>query len=187
MQVGLNPEKLVFVDESGVKSNVTRLYGRALRGVRLIDRIPHGHWVNTTLVCTLRKSGMTAAEVLHGAMNKMRLEAYVRDVLCPTLQEGDIVVWDNLPAHKSRVAKELIEAKGATLLPLPPYSPDLNPIEMSFSKLKSVLRKELFGRSTGCPKIRDFGILREFLRNSPKPFSQNECKNYFKHAGYCPN
>ena len=178
MQVGLDPEKLVFIDESGAKSNMTRLYGRALRGVRLIDRVPHGHWVNTTLVCALRRSGMTAVEVLDGAMNKLRLEAYVRDVLCPTLQEGDIVVWDNLPAHKSRVAKELIEAKGATLMPLPPYSPGLNPIEMSFSKLKSVLRKE---------KIRDVGILREFLRNSPVLFSQIECKNYLKHAGYCPN
>ena len=178
MQVGLNPEKLVLIDESGAKSNMTRLSGRALRGVRLIDRVPHGHWVNTTLVCALRRSGMTAAEVLDGAMHKLRLEAYVRDVLCPTLQEGDIVVWDNLPAHKSRVAKELIEAKGATLMPLPPYSPDLNPIEMSFAKLKSVLRKE---------KIRDVGALREFLRNSPQLFSKNECKNYFKHAGYCPN
>ena len=176
--MGFDPEKLVFIDESGAKSNMTRLYGRALRSVRLIDRVPHGHWVNTTLVCALRKSGMTAAEVLDGAMNKQRLEAYVRDILCPTLQEGDLVVWDNLPAHKSQIAKELIEAKGATLLPLPPYSPDLNPIEMSFSKLKSVLRKE---------KIRDVGILREFLKISPKLFSPNECKNYFKHAGYCPN
>ena len=178
MQLGLDPEKLVFIDESGAKSNMTRMYGRALRGVRLIDRVPHGHWVNTTLVCALRKSGMTAASVLDGAMNKQRLEAYVRDVLCPTLCEGDIVVCDNLPAHKSAVAKELIEAKGATLLPLPPYSPDLNPIEMSFSKLKSILRKE---------KIRDIGTLREFLRNSHKLFSPTECQNYLKHAGYCPN
>jgi transposase len=177
MQVGLDPEKLVFIDESGAKSNMTRLYGRALRGVRLIDRVPHGHWVNTTLVCALRRSGMTASSVLDGAMNKQRLEAYVRDVLCPTLQEGDIVVWDNLPAHKSAVAKELIEAKGAKSLPLPPYSPDLNPIEMSFAKLKSVLRKE---------KIRDIGTLREFLQNPPKLFSPTECQNYLKHAGYCP-
>jgi len=96
---------------------------------------------------------MTAVEVLDGAMNTLRLEAYVRDVLCPTLQAGDIVVWDHLPAHKSRVAKEFIEAKGATLMPLPPYSPDLNPIEMSFSKQKSVLRKNCWA---GVPAARRF-------------------------------
>jgi transposase len=111
-------------------------------------------------------------------MNKQRLETYVRDVLCPTLHEGDIVVWDNLPAHKSAVAKEWIEAQGATLLPLPPYSPDLNPMEMYFSKLKSVLRKE---------KIRDVGMLREFLQNSHKLSPPTECQNGCKHAGYCPN
>ena len=98
-----------------------------------------------------------------------------RDVLSPMLCEGDMVVCDHLPAHKSAVAKELIEVRGATLLPLPPYSPDLNPIELSFAKLKSVLRKE---------KIREVDKLKRFLRRSPKLFSKNECKNYFKHAGY---
>lgn len=173
--LGLDPSKLVFVDETGAKTNMTRLYGRALRGVRLVDRVPHGHWVNTTMVGALRKTGMTAVSVLDGAINKERLEVYVREVLCPTLCEGDIVIWDNLPAHKSAVAKESIEAVGASLLPLPPYSPDLNPIEMSFSKLKSRLRKE---------QIREVGKLRDFLQQAGKLFSYTECHNYFRHAGY---
>jgi transposase len=176
--MGFDPAKLVFVDESGAKSNMTRLYGRAPIGKRLIDRTPHGHWINTTVVCGLRQSGMTAVAVLDVAMNKVRFEDYVRDVLCPTLLPGDIVIYDNLPAHKSLVARELIESRGATLLLLPPYSPDLNPIEMSFSKLKSVLRKE---------KIRDVGKLREFLSQSASLFSSVECENYFRHAGYCLN
>ncbi|GHV10036.1 hypothetical protein AGMMS50229_20950 [Campylobacterota bacterium] len=175
MQRGLDPEKLVFLDETGAKSNMTRLYGRALKGKRLVDKAPHGHWVNTTYVCALRKSGMTAPAVFAGAMNKARFEDYVRDVLCPTLHEGDVVVWDNLPAHKNAKVKELIEETSAKLLPIPPYSPDLNPIEMSFSKLKSLLRKE---------KIRDVGKLHEFLLTSRKFFSNTECKNYFKHPGY---
>ena len=93
--MGFDLEKLVFIDESGAKTNMTRRYGRALRGLRLIDHVPHGHWVNTTLLYALRKSCVTAAEVLDGAMNKVSFENDVRDVLCPTLQEGDIVVWDN--------------------------------------------------------------------------------------------
>ena len=175
MQLGLNPEKLVFLDEIGAKSNMTRLYGRAPKGKRLVDKTPHGHWVNTTYICGLRHDGIAAPHAFTGAMNKAKFIEYVRDVLCPTLHQGDIVICDNLSSHKSVEAKALIEEVGATLLRLPPYSPDLNPIEMSFSKLKSILRKE---------KIRDVGILQEFLRQSPKLFSQKESKNYFEHAGY---
>lgn len=129
-----------------------------------------------TYVCALRKSGITAPHSFAGAMNKSRFDDYVRNLLCPTLTPGDIVVWDNLPAHKSVEAKRLIEESGATLLRLPPYSPDLNPIEMSFSKLKSILRKR---------KIRDVGEVLNFLRQSGTLFSQIECENYFRHAGYC--
>ena len=173
--LGFAPEKLVFIDETGAKTNMTRRYGRALRGKRLVDRVPHGHWVNTTMVGALRTIGMTAVSVLDSAMNKDRLESYVRDMLCPTLRKGDIVIWDNLPAHKSSVAKSLIEGRGASLLPLPPYSPDLNPIENAFAKLKSRLRKE---------KIRDVEMLRDFLLQSGKFFSKAECKNYIRNAGY---
>jgi transposase len=178
MQLGLDPEKLVFIDETGAKSNMTRRYGRAPRGVRLVDRVPHGHWVNTTYICGLRKSGIVAPHAFTGAMNKVRFDEYVRNILCPVLQEGDIVICDNLPAHKSAEAKALVEGVGATLLRLPGYSPDLNPIEMSFSKLKSMLRKE---------KIRDVGKLQEFLQCSVHCFSQIECENYFRHAGYSLN
>ena len=173
--LSFDPKKLVFIDETGAKTNMTRRYGRALRGKRLVDRVPHGHWVNTTMVGALRQSGMTAVCVFDGAMNKDRLESYVRDVLCTTLRKGDIVVWDNLPAHKSSVAKALIESRGASLLALPPYSPDLNPIENAFSKLKARLRKEA---------IRDVGKLRDFLQQAEKLFSKAECKNYIRHAGY---
>lgn len=176
-QLGLDPEKLVFLDETGAKSNMTRLYGRSLKGKRLVDKTPHGHWVNTTYVCGLRRDGVVAPCVFTGAMNKSRFIEYVRDVLCPTLRQGDVVICDNLSAHKCVEAKTLIEEVGATLLPLPPYSPDLNPIEMSFSKLKSILRKE---------KIRDVGKLHEFLLKSAELFPSIECQNYFKHAGYRP-
>jgi transposase len=175
MKLGLDPEKLVFIDETGAKSNMTRRYGRALRGVRLVDHTPHGHWINSCYVCAIRKSGISAPSVFEGAMNKVRFDEYVRNVLCPTLRKGDIVVWDNLPAHRSVVARKLVESAGATLLPLPSYSPDLNPIELSFSKLKSILRKE---------KIRDVGKLHEVLLASGKLFSSIECENYFRHSGY---
>jgi transposase len=175
MQLGFNPEQLVFIDETGAKSNLTRRYGRALRGVRLVDRVPYGHWVNTTYVCGLRKSGIVAPHAFTGAMNKARFIDYVRDVLCPVLNPGDMVICDNLPAHKSAEARKLIESAGAMLLRLPAYSPDLNPIEMSFSKLKSILRKE---------KIRDVGILQEFLHKSPRLFTPTECERYIRHAGY---
>ena len=107
-------------------------------------------------------------------MNKVRFDEYVRNILSPTLRQEDVVVWDNLPAYRSVVARKLVEAAGATLLPLPSYSPDLNPIELSFSKLKSILRKE---------KIRNVGKLHEFLLASGKLFSSIECENYFRHAG----
>jgi transposase len=176
--IGFDPEKLVFIDEMGAKSNMTRRYGRSLRGARLVDRVPHGHWVTTTHICGLRRSGIVAPHSFSGAMNTVRFVEYVRDILCPVLSAGDIVICDNLSPHKNAEARSLVEATGAMLLFLPPYSPDLNPIEMSFSKLKSVLRKE---------KIRDVGVLQEFLRQSASLFSQSECQNYWRHAGYCLN
>lgn len=178
MQLGLNPKKLVFLDETSAKTNMTRLYGRAPIGERLVDRTPHGHWVNTTLVCGLKQDGMVAPHAFTGAMNKRRFLEYLKRHLLPALNKGDIVVMDNLSSHKGREVEMLLASKGASVLYLPAYSPDLNPIELSFSKLKSVLRKL---------KIREVDKLQRFLKRSPKLFSKTECKNYFRHEGYTVN
>jgi len=175
MQVGLNPKKLVFLDETSAKTNMTRLYGRAPKGQRLVDKTPYGHWVNTTLVCALKRDGIVAPHAFVGAMNKKRFLGYLKRHLLPVLKKGDMVVMDNLSSHKGSDVETLLASKGATALYLPAYSPDLNPIELSFSKLKSVLRKL---------KIRDVNKLKRFLHRSPKLFSKNECKNYIIHAGY---
>lgn len=140
-QPDLDPERLVFVDETWTATNMVRSHGRCRRGARLRMGFPHGHRKTTTLVAGLRLSGMVAPMVLDGPINGDWFEAYIRHVLAPTLRPGDIVVMDNLSSHKRVAARELIEAAGANLRFLPPYSPDLNPIEMAFSKLKALLRK----------------------------------------------
>jgi len=175
MQLGLNPKKLVFLDETGAKTNMTRLYGRAPIGQRVVDRTPQGHYVNNTYICGLRHNRIVAPHVFVGAMNAARFVEYIGTILLPTLRKGDIVVMDNLSAHLDGHVKPLIESKGARVLYLPAYSPDFNPIELSFSKLKSVLRKE---------KIRDVPTLQKFLLESGQLFSKRECQAYFKHYGY---
>jgi transposase len=134
-------EKLVFIDESGAKTNMTRLYGRAKDGARVIDSIPGGHWNTTTMISSIRLDGSTAPMVVNGATNKEVFSIYVEKFLLPTLQKGDIVILDNLSAHKSKEIRQLIESSGAELWYLPPYSPDLNPIEKMWSKIKAILRK----------------------------------------------
>jgi transposase len=136
-----NPSQLVFLDETCTNTAMVRLRGRSPRGERLIGYAPHGHWKTITFVAGLRMRGMTAPFVLEGAMNGPMFLAYVKQCLVPTLKRGDIVVMDNLPVHKVAGVQQAIEAAGATLLYLPPYSPDLNPIEMAFSKFKAHLRK----------------------------------------------
>ena len=178
MQLGLDPKKLVFLDETGVKANMTRLYGRAPIGQRLVDRVPHGHWVNTTYVCGLRYNRIVAPHTFVGAMNAARFVDYIETILLRTLRKEDIVEMDNLPAHLDGRVVPLIESKGASVLYLPGYSPDLNPIELSFSKLKSVLRKL---------KIRDVPTLQRFLLESGSLFAKKECQDYFKHDGYNVN
>jgi len=175
MQHGLNPKKLVFLDETSAKTNMTRLYGRASIGKRLVDRTPHGHWLTNTYICGLRHNRVVAPYAFVGAMNAVRFVEYIEVILLPTLRRGDIVILDNLPAHRDSRVKLLIESKGAQVLYLPAYSPDLNPIELSFSKLKSTLRKL---------KIRDVDKLQKFLLESGNLFTKNECKAYFKHNGY---
>jgi transposase len=136
-----DPARLVFIDETWTNTSMVRLRGRALRGERLIGYAPHGHWKTLTFVASLRHRAMVAPFVLEGAINGAMFLAYVKQGLVPTLKRGDFVIMDNLPAHKVDGVEQAIEAAGATLLYLPPYSPDLNPIEPAFSKVKAHLRK----------------------------------------------
>lgn len=176
-QLDLDPEKLVFVDESFATTNMARRYGRAPRGVRLRAPIPHGHRKKTTLVAGLRLSGVTATQLLDGSINGASFLEYVRQVLVPTLAPGDIVVIDNLSSHKSHPVREAIEAVGAKLLFLPPYSPDFNPIEKAFSKLKALLRKAAERTVSG---------VRQAIRCILAGITPTECANYFASAGYDP-
>ena len=138
-EIGIH--RLVFIDETGASTKMARRYGRSPYGQRCVAALPHGHWKTTTFVGALRATGMTAPMVLDGPMDGPAFEAYVTQVLVPTLRPGDIVVMDNLAAHKRAEVGIAIDAAGARLLYLPPYSPDLNPIEMAFAKLKAALRK----------------------------------------------
>lgn len=139
-QGNLDSSNLVFLDESGAKTNMTRLRGRAQGGQRCVDEAPHGRWETTTMLSSIRLDGTTACMVIEGATTAEVFREYVRQVLVPTLGPGDIVVLDNLAAHKDAEAHRLIEGAGAQLMPLPAYSPDLNPIEKMWSKVKGLLR-----------------------------------------------
>lgn len=133
-------ERLVFIDETWATTYMTRRYGRSRRGKRLVASVPHGHWKTTTFIGALRAEGLTAPTVFDGAINGASFLAYVEQVLVPTMKPGDIVVLDNLSSHKVGGVREAIEAAGAELRYLPPYLPDLNPIEQMFAKLKALLR-----------------------------------------------
>lgn len=171
----LDSTRLVFIDETAANTKMVRLSGRCPRGERLVGRVPHGHWKTITFVAALRHNGITAPFVLDGSMTGEVFLAYVEQYLAPTLKRKDIVIMDNLSAHKVPGIREAIEAAGATLRYLPQYSPDLNPIEMVFSKLKAVLRK-LAERTI--PRLcRSIGLFVPIL-------SARESINYFRHAGY---
>ena len=174
-QPSLIPSKLVFIDETWTKTNMTRRYGRAPRGKRLADAVPYGHWKTTTLVAALRCDAVTATGVIDGAINRELFLAYVEQVLVPTLRAGDVVIMDNLRAHKVKGVREAIEAAGATLLFIPPYSPDLNPIEQAFAKLKALLRAKA---------IRTVDALWKALGGLVDCFTPQECANYLRHDGY---
>lgn len=176
-QASLDATKLVFVDETGANTKMVRLYGRAPKGRRVIGKQPWGHWKTTTFVAGLRIGEISAPFVLDGPMNRDAFEAYVEHILAPTLSDGDMVVMDNLPAHKGDRVRELIQARGASLLLLPPYSPDLNPIEMAFSKLKTLLRKAA---------ERTVPALWDRIGQLLDEFTAQDCANYFQHAGYAP-
>jgi transposase len=171
----MNPARLVFIDETWATTNMTRLRGRCRRGDRLVAAVPHGHWKTSTFVAALRSNGMTAPLVLDGAINGDAFRAYVEQFLAPTLAPGDIVVMDNLGSHKVSGVRQAIEARGASLLYLPPYSPDLNPIEQSFAKLKGLIRK-------AAARTRE--TLWNAIGSFPSRFTPQECENYFAKAGY---
>src|SRR6266536_3367788 len=171
----LNPARLVFIDDTASSTNMVRLRGRCLQGERLIGSVPHGHRKTITLVAGLRHDRIVAPFVIDGAMNGSTFLTYVERCLAPTLHRGDIVIIDNLPAHKVAGVTDAIEAVGARAVYLPPYSPDLNPIEQLFSKLKALLRK---AAERTIPRL-----LRKIGR-IVTGFSPRECGNYFRHAGY---
>jgi transposase len=174
-QSSLNTGKLVFIDETWTKTNMIRLYGRAPCGKRLVDAVPHGHWKTSTFIGALRCDGLTATGVFDGAINGEMFLAYVQQVLVSTLKPGDIVIMDNLRCHKVAGVREAIEAVGASLMFIPPYSPDLNPIEQAFAKLKALLR---------ATALRTVEALWNALGNLIDCFSPNECANFLRHAGY---
>ena len=174
-QTKLDPTKLVFVDETGASTQMARLYGRAKRGRRVVSAIPWGHWKTVTFVAGLRLDGLTAPFVIDCAMNGAIFSEYLQHCLVPTLRLGDIVIVDNLPAHKRHQARQIIETAGATLRYLPPYSPDLNPIEQSFAKIKAHLRTA---------KERTIPALYERIGRALETFQAREFPNYVRNAGY---
>ena len=177
-QIDLDPDRLVFVDESWASTNMTRRYGRCPRGERLRMSVPHGHWKTTTLIAGLRNSGIVAPFVIDRPVNRAIFEAWVEHVLVPTLRAGDVVVMDNLACHKGPRARALIEAAGAELRHLPPYSPDFNPIENAFAKLKALLRKEA---------ARTVNALWNAIGRLVDLITPAECVNMFAAAGYDPD
>jgi transposase len=168
-------QKLVFLDESGAKTNMTRTRGRAPRGVRVIDKVPHGHWATTTMISAIRTTGPCAAAVVTGATDSDVFLAYVQHVLVPELKPGDVVILDNLQPHKAKGGREMIEAAGAKLLYLPPYSPDFNPIENMWSKVKQHLRSAA---------ARTFDALQEAVTAALETITPSDCAGYFRHCGY---
>ena len=174
-RAGIDPRRLIFIDETWAKTNMTRTHGRAGRGARLLANTPHGHWKTMTFIAALRTEGITAPLVLDQPINGEWFLAYVEQVLVPTLKPGDVVIMDNLGRHKGRTVRSALRKARAHLLFLPPYSPDLNPIEQVFAKLKSQLRK---ADERSIETVwRRIGALLDL-------FSAQECANYIRHAGY---
>lgn len=171
----IEPERLVFIDETWTKTNMAPLRGWCLRGRRLTDRVPHGHWRTSTFIAALRHDRLTAPCLFDGPINGESFLAYVTQFLVPTLKPGDIVVMDNLGSHKSKAVRDAIRAVGARRLFLPAYSPDLNPIEQVFAKLKTLLRK---ARARTCEAVA--AAIGRLLTC----FEADECANYLRNAGY---
>jgi len=177
-QPDLDPERLIFIDETWASTNMARRYGRCRRGQRLRSAVPHGHWKTTTFVAGLRLTGIVAPMVLDGPINGRSFQTYVDRVLIPDLRPGDIVIMDNLGSHKGPGVQAAIEAAGATVRYLPPYSPDFNPIEKAFSKLKAHLRKA---------EERTRDALWDRIGTLINQVTPTECANFFTAAGYEPD
>jgi len=171
----IDPTRLIFVDESGAKTNLTRLYGRSFDGRRVVDAVPQGHWQTTTMISALRADGRTASLVLEGATDGAAFQAYIEQVLAPSLRPGAIVVMDNLSPHKTAAVVRAIEAAGAAVWFLPPYSPDLNPIEKMWSKIKAYLRKA---------KARTQRALWRAVGAALKTVTAADALGWFKSCGY---
>ncbi len=171
----LDPRRLVFIDETWAKTNMTRQRGRCQRGKRLVAKVPQGRWRTLTFLAALRCNRIEAPCVIDGPINGLSFLAYVEQVLLPTLSKGDIVIMDNLGSHKRKVIRRVLRAAGAKLFFLPPYSPDLNPIEQVFAKLKTLLRKA--DERTVEATWRRIGSLLDC-------FTPAECANYLKNSGY---
>jgi transposase len=171
----IDPSKVVFLDETGARTDMTRTHGYAPRGQRLEAEVPYRRWQSTTFVGAMRATGFIAPLVVDGALTGEVFEAYVRRMLAPSLRPGDVVVMDNLACHKRAGVRQAIEAAGASLLFVPPYSPDCNPIELAFSKLKRLLRKAA---------ARTAEALWSVIGSLLDRFSPRECLNYMRHAGY---
>jgi transposase len=174
-QLKFDPDRVVFIDETWAKTNMTRSYGRSERGTRLVQSVPYGRWETTTFLGALRSTGFVAPLCIEGAINGTLFQAWVEQHLVKVLRPGDVVVMDNLSSHKGSRVITAIEAAGATVQYLPPYSPDLNPIELAFSKFKKLLRDGA-QRTTEklwqlCGQVLDL-------------FTENECRNYLRHCGY---
>ena len=174
----LRPQRLVFIDETSTNTKMVRLRGRSRRGTRLPGSAPFGHWHSQTFIAGLRCNGLTAPWVIDGAIDRKTFNLYIETQLAPTLHRGDVVILDNLAAHKSDEAAACLQKRGAWFLFLPPYSPDLNPIEMAFAKLKAHLRKAA---------ARTYGDLWRTIGNICDLFEPKECWNFFRHAGYASN
>ena len=173
----MDAARFVFLDETGLNTKMIRLYGRCPRGERLVGAVPHGHWRTTTFIAGLRQSGVIAPMVLDGPMTGAAFRAYIEQALAPALKPGDVVVMDNLAAHKVAGVSKAIAAAGASILYLPPYSPDLNPIEQFFAKLKALLRK-----AAARTKEALWATTGQLLDLVPP----NECRNYLANSGYEP-
>jgi transposase len=174
-QLTIVPDEVVFLDETWAKTNMTRTYGRSLRGTRLVQYVPNGRWQTNTFLGAMRSTGFVAPLCVEGAINGRIFLAWVEQHLVPTLKQGDVVVMDNLSSHKVKGVVEAIAAVGAEVRYLPPYSPDLNPIELAFSKFKKLLRdgaqRTIEKLTELCGRVLDL-------------FTEHECRNYLRHCGY---
>lgn len=171
----LDIRRLKFIDEAGSNLAMTRTSGRAAPGERVFDSVPQNYGENVSMLAALSIEGVSAPMTIQGAVDGLVFEAYLKDVLCPTLQAGDVVMMDNLPAHKIKAVRELIESKGARLIYLPPYSPDLNPIEKCWSKIKTYLR---------AVKARTYDALSEALKQALLTVTADDAKGWFTSCGY---